>query len=137
MSNERRQILEMLAQGKISAEDAERLLDKVNAGAAEEGIGAESPDEATGGRGRPKYLRVLVTEREGDKVNIRVPLAFVRAGINLAAVIPQEARKHMEDKGVSFSALSQLKGEEFVEALRELTVDVEESDGSKVKIFCD
>jgi hypothetical protein len=147
MTQERTQVLDMLAQGKITVQDAERLLDKLAA------IGASSP-ESEGGEaapagaeaccdggaprpGSPKYLRVLVDSSQGDKVNIRVPLSLVRAGIKLKAVMPEHARQQLSEKGIDLSNLGGLEGDELLQALRELNVDVDASDGDKVRIFCE
>jgi hypothetical protein len=70
MNEERRKILEMLREGKISVADAERLLAAV--GEPE----TEAPS-APGGKPGWKYLRVLVEPGSGsesqDKVNIGFP----------------------------------------------------------------
>lgn len=130
MSAERRQVLEMLAQGKITPEDADRLLDKL--------AGAPPPEGTVPvAVANPKFLRVQVDSSDGDKVNIRVPLALVRTGVKLSAMMPKDASETLSEKGIDLSNLSTLKGEELIEALRDLTVDVNSSDGDKVRIFCE
>lgn len=139
MNENRRQILDMLAQGKITADEAERLL-----AALEREPSAEAP------RAEAKYLRVQVeAEKEAGgaeptKVNIRVPMKLLRAGVKLAGLIPQEAREQvnaaMREKGMSFD-LNQLKPEnldELIGNLQDLSVDVEKKDKrTKVKVFCE
>lgn len=129
MTTERRQVLDMLAQGKISAEEADRLLDKLGAAKPAEGPAA--------GGAAPKFLRVTVDSHDGDKVNVRVPLALVRTGIKLSAMMPKEAGEKLQASGVDLSHLSGLKGDELVEALRELQVDVDSKEGDRVKVFCE
>jgi len=147
MNENRMQILEMLAEGKITADEAERLI------AALEKTPAEADREAAGGarRADAKYLRVLV-EAESEtgneaptKVNIRVPVKLLRAGVRLAGLIPSEAREHvnraMHEKGMDFD-LSQLKPEnldELIDNLQDLSVDVDQKGGKKatVKVFCE
>ena len=126
MSVERKQVLEMLAQGKVTPEEADRLLEKLAAVKP-----AVSPAAA------PKYLRVVVDSSDGDKVNIRVPLALVRTGIKLSAMMPKEAGDKLAEKGIDLGQFAGLQGDELVEALRELTVDVDSNDGDKVKVFCE
>ena len=87
MSENRRQILQMLGEGKISADEAERLIS-----AAEESSITKfsQQDSGTGAKGRPKYLRVQVdsedmNSKEGrqegpTKVNVRIPMQLLRAG---------------------------------------------------------
>jgi hypothetical protein len=147
MTQERKQVLDMLAQGKITVQDAERLLDKLSS------LGTSSPEGEAGGTaaagpepccagggsgpGRLKYLRVVVDSKKGDKVNIRVPLSIVRAGIKLKALMPEHARQKLFEKGIDLSNLGGLEGDELLQALRELNVDVDAADGEKVRIFCE
>src|SRR4051812_32314198 len=90
MSDDRRSILNMLAEGKINADEAERLLTALDRG-------APPPASSPGGHnGSPKYLRVSVDTDEPDegptKVNIRVPMSLLRAGVRLTSIIPPAAR---------------------------------------------
>ncbi len=148
MDENSKKILDMLSEGKITASEAERLLDKLSrvrpaeadeapgGEAAQESVPPFTTDERTPPK-NPKYLRVLVLSEDGDKVNVRVPMALVRTGIRLGALMPEHARKELEGKGVDLSALSNLDGEALVQALAELTVDVESSDGDQVRVFCE
>jgi hypothetical protein len=127
MSTERRQILDMLAQGKISAEDAERLLAKLEA----------PPEAAPVKAASPKFLRVQVDSEDGDKVNIRVPLSLVRTGVKLTAMMPREAGDTLKEKGIDLSQIAGLQGDALTDALRDLSVDVQSEDGDKVRIYCE
>jgi hypothetical protein len=142
MSENRRQILQMLSEGKITADEAERLIAAVEKEAA-------VPAAATpGGGGKPKYLRVLIEAQDKfradspTKVNIRVPMQLLRAGVRLSSLIPPEARERanaaMREKGVNFD-LGQLKPEnldELLEQLNDLQVDMDD-ERAKVRIFCE
>lgn len=138
MSQERMQILQMLAEGKITAEDADRLLSRLDSAG---GRGDPEPgSETSGGPSKEKplrWLRVVACERAGEKVDIRIPLAFVRAGLKLGAVVPSAARVRLEGCGVDLGRLGELDGRELLEALRELNVEVDEPDGDQVRIFCE
>jgi len=140
MSEERKRILNMLAQNKITAEEAEALLDAMPpppTGASDSG----SPRDTD-----PKYLRVLVEDVEDGhtgKVNVRVPFQLIRAGMRLAALIPATAHgpvnKALQKHGINID-VSQLKPEDFdnlVQHLRDLTVDVDGTRGEKVRVFCE
>jgi hypothetical protein len=143
MNEQRRQILQMLAEGKITADEAERLIDAL------ERKQPESPPEAAARpKPRPKYLRVVVNSEEDSdsdgpsRVNIRVPLQLLRAGVRLTSLIPPQAltqvNEQLNKSGVPID-LTQLKPqhiEEFIEQLDELTVDVEDTD-STVQVFCE
>jgi hypothetical protein len=77
-----------------------------------------------------------------SRVNIRVPLQLLRAGVRLTSLIPPQAltqvNEQLNKSGVPID-LTQLKPqhiEELIEQLDELTVDVEDS-ASKVQVFCE
>lgn len=148
MNEHRRQILEMLSQGKISADEAERLISAVEQPAAR----SADSDTVPAGKARPKYLRVQVDSEDDEgyggptKVNVRVPMQLLRAGVKLAGLIPPQAlyraNQAIHDRGILFD-LSQIKPEnleELVEQLSDLTVDVDQKDQRakvKVRVFCE
>jgi len=134
MKTERKQVLDMLAEGKISSEEAARLLEKLDSKAVEGHAGPESGQVPAA---KLKYLRVVVDCSDGEKVNIRVPLALIRTGIKLSTMLPLVASKKIREKGIDLAQLSNLEGDELTEALRELTVDVDSSCGDTVRIFCE
>jgi hypothetical protein len=152
MNEHRRQILEMLSQGKITADEAERLIAAVDKSAASSSVAAGATPAT-----RFKYLRVLVDSDNGGnpyqgpvKVNIRVPMNLLRAGVRLAGLIPPQAREHVNEalrqKGIPFD-LSQIKPdnlEDLVDQLNELTIDVDVNNKGgygdekvKVRVFCE
>ena len=145
MSENKKRILEMLAQNKISADDAYRLLSVIDTGES----GRESAQkEKTTVKEKAKYLRVTVlptpdNEQSGnvDRVNVRVPMSLVRAGIKLTSLIPPEARDKvngaLREKGIDFDVrnLKPEDIEELIEALSDLEVDVVSSKGEKVRVF--
>jgi hypothetical protein len=148
MNEHRRQILQMLSEGKISADEAERLIS-----AFEEPTAAKSPENGSkGAASRPKYLRVQVdSEDDGGhegptRVNVRVPMQLLSAGVKLAYLIPaaalQKANLAMHEKGIPVD-LTQIKPEnleDLVEQLSDLSVDVDQKDANtkvKVRVFCE
>lgn len=138
MSAETRKILDMLAEEKISAADAERLLEKLSSSRS----GGENEMAAGSGPaaevGKPRHLRIQVDSPDrGDLVNIRVPLSFIRSGLGLVTVLPPRVNKKLAEEGIDLSALSNLKGEELDQAFRELNVDIEAHNGKKVRVFCE
>ena len=118
MSEERKKVLVMLAEGKITSDEAERLLEKLETQADEQRpVVLETSGSPKSGV--PKYLRVVVDSADGDKVNIRVPLALVRTGIKLSTMLPSKASEKMKEQGIDLSALSELQGDELLKALAE------------------
>lgn len=139
VSEQRRQILQMLSEGAITAEDAEQLIDALE---------TEQPAAPTGAapraKAKPKYMRVVVdAEEDGDgptRVNVQIPLQLLRAGVRLTSVLPPQALERVNEKlhksGVPID-LTDLKPEhleELIEHLDEMTVDVDQRD-AKVKVF--
>ena len=140
MNDDRKRILAMLAEGKITADEAERLLDALGRG--------PTPilSAATGSSRAPKYFRVEVDANDGadgpTKVNVRVPMQLLRAGVRLGALIPAKARDEvnaaMAREGIAFD-INQLKPEnleELIEHLAEMTVDVD-NEHAKVRVYCE
>ncbi|MFZ0761316.1 MAG: hypothetical protein WAM69_15320 [Candidatus Sulfotelmatobacter sp.] len=147
MSENRKQILEMLSSGRINPDEADRLLAALETEKPQSSTG----DSGAGSKTKPKYLRVVVDAADADsagptKVNVRVPLQLLRAGVRLAGLIPPQALHRandaLRDKGVLFD-LSQIKPEnleELVDQLHDLTVDVDapEREGKvNVRVFCE
>ena len=145
MSENKKKILEMLAQNKISTDEAYRLLSVIENGER----GRESTGKtATAIKEKAKYLRVTVLpdaehEHSGnvDRVNVRVPMSLIRAGIKLTSLIPPEARDKvngaLREKGIDFDVRNVKPEdiEELIEALSDLEVDVVSAKGEKVKVF--
>ncbi|MCO1596896.1 hypothetical protein M8C17_17215 [Micromonospora sp. RHAY321] len=141
MNEQRRQILEMLGEGKITADEAERLINAVEREQPE-----SPPGAAPRAKTRPKYLRVVVHSEDDfngpSRVNVRVPLQLLRAGVRLTSLIPPQALTEVNAKlnksGVPID-LTQLKPqhiEELIEQLDDVTVDVDDPD-TKVQVFCE
>ncbi len=145
MSDNKKRILEMLAQNKISVDDAHRLLSAIDGG---EGRRESTGKAETAVKGKAKYLRVTVlpnpeSERSGnyDRVNVRVPMSLIRAGIKLTSLIPSEARDKvnlaLHEKGIDFDERNMKPEdiEELIGALSDLEVDVVSKTGESVKVF--
>jgi hypothetical protein len=154
MNENRRKILDMLAAGGITADEAERLLAALDSdpagGAGPQAAAGVNNAKNTGQKTHPKYLRVLVEADEsttGNKgpttVNVRVPMQLLRAGVRLAALIPQQAHDQLDSvlsrHGIPLT-LSQIKPEnleELIDHLDDLTVDVKDENTTKVRVFCE
>lgn len=137
MSEDRKKVLEMLAEGKISVDEAERLLEALKKNTTE-----MSPQTALTEtlNNLPKYLFVKVDAVDGDKVNIRVPLKLVKAGIKLQALLPQDAQDKinakLNEKGLNLEDFRAENFKDILDALAEFEVNVDDSSGDKVRIYC-
>ena len=140
MNEQVKDILDMVAEGKVTAAEAEQLIAALE---RDQPPTASSLDVRP--KGKAKYLRVVVDALENGeptRVNVRVPLQLLRAGVQLAALIPPQAlgraNAELNKSGVPLD-LTQLKPEqleELVEHLAEMTVEVDQPD-AQVRIFCE
>lgn len=140
MNEQRKQILEMLADGKLTVDEAERLLAALD---TEPPAATETPPDAR--PKKPKYLRVVVDANEDGeltRVNVRVPVQLLRAGVKLASLVPPKALDQANDElhraGMPVD-LSKLKPEdidELIDHLGDLSVDVDNPE-AKVRVFCE
>lgn len=144
-SDETRRVLDLLARGKITVDEADRLLKAVGAQPS------AAPEEATDDRARPKWIRINIHKpanehREQKDVNIRVPISVVKGGMRLGAIIAtfagEKAARRMRARGIDIDLskvngdLSNLNGPEFESFLKTLDdVNIEVDDGqSQVRI---
>lgn len=144
MTEERRQILEMLAAGKINADEADRLIGALGGASAT----AAATATAVLTKPSPKYIRVMVDAKEGKDnkpvhINIRVPIALLRAGVRLASLIPPVAQDRvnqaLREQGMDFD-VKQIKPEninELIDQLQDFSVDIDQPDDVKIRIFAE
>lgn len=146
-SEERRKILEMLAEGKISTSEAADLLGSVTTGDAEQGDEAqtaaspavEKPATAEGtgkqvtgkqvGRD-PRWLHIRVADLKSGrrKVAVNIPLQLVKIGAQLGSGFAPELER------IDWDLLnSSVTGEEG----RALVDIRDEEDGEHVQIYVD
>jgi len=142
MNEQHRQILEMLAEGKITADEAERLIDALEREQPE-----LSPGAAPRPNRRPKYLRVVMVDSSAaddgpSRMNIRIPLQLLRAGVRLTSLIPPQAltrlNAELDKAGVPID-LTELRPqhiEELIEQLDGVNVDIDEPN-TKMQVFCE
>ena len=150
MGKNQRKILQMLAEGKISIDEAQRLLELVGSADGEE---KGSTDVNMSVKSLPRFLHVIVEPRPDapdnsechkfhghSKVNIRVPLSLIRAGIKFATLMPSETAdqvdKAFKDRGFSFN-VKKLKEEdlqELITALHDSEINVD-NDRELIRIY--
>jgi hypothetical protein len=107
MNEEKMRILEMLQDGKINAEETEKLL----AALGEEESGSlksvqlknrESAGNSDSETGSKKHLRIIVNEDGKEQVNISLPLGIAKSLLNF---VPQSAKEKIADKDIDLNAL--------------------------------
>ena len=134
MNADRRKILDMLAAGNISIDEADLLLGHDDAFAAESDTGT------------PKFLRLVLEPRDQAsnrrKVDIRVPLGLLRSGVQIARSIPMEKRGPMTIALGTHSLALDLNGvdaenvDAFMAQFKDLTTDINGKDET-LRLFCE
>lgn len=140
MSAETKKVLEMLAEGKITADDAERLLDKLAAAPDNHAADAPEPSPTTpNGAAHKKFLRVKMERPGGDEVNVRVPLNFVRSGVKLVGILPPKVLDKLQKEGIDPAIITDFaqQARESVDVLDDLHVDMETRSGKRIRVFAE
>jgi len=143
MTDERRRVLDLLAQGKITVDEADQLLRALGTSSAKgpDPAGASEPPK------KPRFIRINVHKPAIDKqppedINVRVPFPMVRGGLRLGALLPglvgDRIRSRMREKGLDFdwSNLDAGAIDAIFSELNEEAIDVE-SGRARVRITCE
>ena len=144
MNDDTRRVLDLLAQAKITVDEADQLL-RAMAAAPTPGAGASGPDEAA--RPALRWVRIAVHKqaKEGHKdkdVNIRVPISIVRSGMRLGALIPglagDQVAAKMRERGldVDFSKLDGAAIDAILKDLGDTNIEID-SGRAHVRITCE
>jgi len=127
-TEERLQVLRMVQEGKISAEEAAVLLEEME-GEAKPVSAASAPVPVDGGLGRtPRWLRVRVTDTNSGRprVNVRLPISMVKIGLKMGTRFAPEIEgldAEMLVKSIESGEIGQI-------------VDVQDDkDGEHVEVF--
>ena len=139
MNENSRRVLEMLAEGKVTVDEAERLISLVDgepaATASTQQMAHRVPEAA-------RFLRVTIDSDGGEHVDVRIPLALIKAGVKLHTLLPEQAakgiRKTMKKQGIDLD-LHDLRTdglEQLIDALSEIEVNVQDGE-DKVRVYCE
>jgi hypothetical protein len=146
MNEDRKRILDMLAEGKITADQADMLIDSL--GAPAESAPAPAPSTSAGwptgpsATGTPKFMYVKIRSTDKDTVDVKVPLALLRAGLKLTSLIPPQAMEQINESmaasgmSIDFNNLKPNDIEEVIESLGEMEVNIVSANGDNVRVFC-
>lgn len=148
MSDASRRVLDLLAQGKVTVDEASELLKALR----ESEPDGPAPASDSRSSERPRYIRIAVRKnpRAGEddgrayawpscmgpgrhsakEVNIKVPMALVKNGMRLGAFVPGGAElitQVLRDRGIhgDLSKITPDQLEALLKEMGELTVDVD------------
>jgi len=141
MSVETRKVLEMLAEGKINAEQADKLLEKLSAQpeheSKREDSSSSSSEASSTQPSKPRFLRIVVDKQGQEPLNVRIPLAFARSASNLLAVLPSRVKEKLSEQGMDLSKAGVFDLSKWMNLAEDMPLDIDEGHGRKVKIFCE
>ena len=133
--NETQQVLQMLADGKLSVEEAYKLLDKLSSKPSVPAPPQTPPTPEP--KSIPRSLHIDVSEQNNNVVSIKVPLKLLKLGVGLPEDIPGGVKTKLSSKGINLDRISELNDSEFYEAFSGLSIDVDDpDDNEKVRIYC-
>ena len=138
MTESGKRILQMLSEGKVSVDEAERLLLLVEEEPESNGL-VQLPAPARTGPAR--HLRVTI-DSEDEHINVRVPLALIKAGVKLHSLVPGQAATGINEAlrrngiDVDVNNLRTESLEQLVDALSEIEVDVRDED-ERIRVYCE
>ena len=139
MPNERekKQILVLLEQGKITAEQAEKLLIAVDVTGSEPETNKNESEtrsmeklKLNGAKIKGKF-KVEVESADGDNVMITLPLMLAKLAFNM---MPAQKLAEIKSSGVDLEQIVN-NIEEFIEMVDEDIVNVESANGDKVRVY--
>ncbi|MXX37128.1 MAG: hypothetical protein F4Y91_03730 [Gemmatimonadetes bacterium] len=140
MNENSRRVLEMLSEGKVSVDEAERLLSLVDE--EPEATTVVQPLAPTRTGSARRYLRVTVDSDEDEHIDVRVPLALIKAGVKLHTLLPAQAttgiNTALQDNGINVD-IDNLRTEDLeqlIDALSEIEVNIQDGD-EKVRVYCE
>lgn len=120
-TEERIKILQMLEDGKITAEDAATLLRALEGKRATPGVAS------SGGDSRVLHVRVSDLTSGADKVNVTIPMGLVSVGLRMAARFAPEEFEEIDAQALEEAITSGVIGK-----LVEVT-DAE--DGERIEVY--
>jgi hypothetical protein len=121
MSDPFERVLELVAKGRLTAEEAAPILDALEAKGAEPAFVGDDAGAATNGNpGAARYARVEVKEHGRRVVDLRVPISLGRFALSRIPGLSREQINEVEEAVVSGA-----RGPIF---------DVEDADGDGVRI---
>ncbi len=123
MSEEKRQVLNLVQEGKVSIDEGLKLLEALDTPGQG---GTVAPGHHGGHRGRMLRIRVFDTE-DNTKVNVNLPLALAKVAMKF---IPKDVSKELESENIDLDELLST----ITEASSGKIVDIDSED-AKVEIY--
>ena len=135
MSNdqEKKQILLMLQEGKVTAEQAEKLLKALEQSEKRNrDLSISTPERNSNlGSGIKGKFKVEVQSSDGDNVVVTLPLMLAKLALTM---MPSDKMNEIKSSGIDLEQIVN-NIEDFVDMVDEDIVNVESADGDRVRIY--
>jgi len=104
--DEKMRILKMVEEGKISSDEANKLLEVIDTKSQQI-------------KGKVRWLRVKVFENGKQTVNMKIPFGLIRAGLKLGGKLniklPDVAKEKLIEKGIDIEGINDIdRLDEFI-----------------------
>lgn len=128
MKEELKKVLELVEQGKVTSAQAAELIDAM-------GI-TDEQSMAVSAKTAKRMLKIHVISKDGDKVDVKLPISLLKAGMGIGKTFAVSA-------GGDNEALKQLDWDQLMLAINQMIEDdelgeivtVDSADGDNVKIW--
>ncbi len=122
--NEKLAILKMVEEGKISVDEASKLLQAIEEKNEELAIVNTKPE------GTAKWIRIRVLDADGTKVNVNLPLALVDVAFKIARASDNDFNLKLGNVDLDIDNIIRM----IQEGAEGKIVDVDSHDGTKVEV---
>ncbi len=132
----RMEILNMLAEGKITADEATKILDKMDSGDATVSVDEKREEIVVKPKKdySKKMFRVIVDSSDGDKVRVNIPIALAKGALNATKSSKVNiGGVDMNSYGIDIDAIIKMIDEDLEGEI----VSVDSADGDVVRIIID
>lgn len=138
MPNERekKQIMDMLQEGKLTAEQAEKLLKALDGGSESRQESKNETRSVTVNDGKPGSrlkgkFKVEVESADGDNVMVTLPLMLAKLALSM---MPADKMSEIKSSGVDLAQIVN-NIEDFIDMIDEDIVNVESANGDRVRVY--
>lgn len=133
---DRIEVLNLLSEGKISAQEASKILDKIDSGDATVSVDEQRQEVFVQEKKdyNKKMFRVIVDSSDGDKIRVNIPIALAKGAIKMSKGSNVNiGGVNFDEFGIDFEQIIQMIDEE----LQGEIVSVDSADGDIIKIIID
>ncbi len=137
MNDEKHRVLEMLANGKITVEEASELLQAVEPapGSTSSARSPEAPAQVRRARWLRMTLGKNVEAGRKKEINLRIPASLFRAGVRLGSLL-NDGKVVLAGGLNNLASIDGKQLEELLDNMGEMTIDMDEG-RAQMRIWCE